>query len=146
MSRNLPWLAELQPEMFAEIDPILAAERGIEDGGWMAIETERAEIEARARVTERMRPLRVDGATSTRSRLPWHWGFGGAARRATAPTTSACCSGDPNVSIQEAKAFVLQRARRPARRRDDAKLAGIRDRQPGVEPDTRPPAEDPGDA
>ena len=24
MSRNLPWLAELQPEMFAEIDPILA--------------------------------------------------------------------------------------------------------------------------
>ena len=26
MSRNLPWLAELQPEMFAEIDPILAAD------------------------------------------------------------------------------------------------------------------------
>ena len=25
MSRNLPWLAELQPEMFAEIDPVLAA-------------------------------------------------------------------------------------------------------------------------
>ena len=61
MSRNLPWLAELQPEMFAEIDPILAKERGIEDGGWMVIETERAEIEARARVTERMRPLRIEG-------------------------------------------------------------------------------------
>ena len=58
MSRTLPWLAELQPEMFAEIDPMLAAERGIEDGGWMVIETERAEIEARARVTARMRPLR----------------------------------------------------------------------------------------
>ena len=26
MSRNLPWLAELQPEMFAEIDPVLAAD------------------------------------------------------------------------------------------------------------------------
>ena len=25
MSRNLPWLDELQPEMFAEIDPVLAA-------------------------------------------------------------------------------------------------------------------------
>ena len=41
MSRNLPWLAELQPEMFAEIDPVLAAERGIEDGGWMTISTAR---------------------------------------------------------------------------------------------------------
>ena len=37
MSRNLPWLAELQPELFAEIDPVLAADRGIEDGGWMVI-------------------------------------------------------------------------------------------------------------
>ncbi|MDQ4025530.1 MAG: molybdopterin-dependent oxidoreductase, partial [Actinomycetota bacterium] len=35
MSRNLPWLAELQPEMFVEINPELARERGIEDGGWM---------------------------------------------------------------------------------------------------------------
>ena len=30
MSRWLPWLDELQPEMFAEIDPVLAAERGID--------------------------------------------------------------------------------------------------------------------
>ena len=35
MSRNLPWLAELQPEMFAEIDPVLAAERGSRTAaGW----------------------------------------------------------------------------------------------------------------
>ena len=57
MSRTLPWLAELQPEMFAEIDPVLAARRGIEDGGWMTIVTERAEIEARALVTDRMRAV-----------------------------------------------------------------------------------------
>ena len=56
MSRTVPWLVELQPEMFAEIDPQLAADRGIEDGGWMTIVTERAEIEARAKVTDRMRP------------------------------------------------------------------------------------------
>ena len=37
MSRNLPWLAELQPEMFVEIDPSWRAERGIEDGDWMTI-------------------------------------------------------------------------------------------------------------
>ncbi len=61
MSRTVPWLVELQPEMFAEIDPQLAADRGIEDGGWMTIVTERAEIEARAKVTDRIRPLRIDG-------------------------------------------------------------------------------------
>ena len=87
MSRNLPWLAELQPEMFAEIDPVLAAERGIEDGGWMTIVTERAEIEARARVTERMRPLRIDGRDVHQVALPWHWGFGGAVDRRRARTT-----------------------------------------------------------
>src|SRR3569833_1304608 len=43
MSRNLPWLAELQPEMFAEIDPEIARERGIVDGGWLVISTPRAE-------------------------------------------------------------------------------------------------------
>jgi anaerobic selenocysteine-containing dehydrogenase len=31
---------------------VLAADRGIEDGGWMTISTERAEIEARALVTD----------------------------------------------------------------------------------------------
>jgi ferredoxin len=61
MSRNLPWLAELQPEMFAEIDPVLAEEAGIENGGWMVIETPRAEIEARAKVTNRVSVLRVNG-------------------------------------------------------------------------------------
>ena len=83
MSRNLPWLAELQPEMFAEIDPELAAEHGIEDGGWMVIETPRAEIEARAQVTERMRPLKVGGRRVHQVALPWHWGSGAPGRRAT---------------------------------------------------------------
>ena len=116
MSRNLPWLAELQPEMFAEIDPILAAERGIEDGGWMVIETERAEIEARARVTERMRPLRIEGRDIHQVALPWHWGFGGASPGDSANDLGALGS-DPNVSIQEAKAFTCNvRAGRRTRR------------------------------
>jgi formate dehydrogenase major subunit len=104
MSRNLPWLAELQPEMFAEIDPVLAAERGIEDGGWMTIATERAEIEARANVTARMRPLRIDGRLVHQLGLPWHWGYSG---RDTGDTANdlGLISGDPNVSIQESKAF-----------------------------------------
>jgi formate dehydrogenase major subunit len=107
MSRNLPWLAELQPEMFAELDPVLARERGIEDGGWMVIETARGEIEARAKVSERMRPLKIDGQLVHQIALPYHWGFSG-------PVTGdsvndlGVLSGDPNVMIQESKAFTCE--------------------------------------
>jgi formate dehydrogenase major subunit len=104
MSRTLPWLGELQPEMFAEIDPVLARERGIEDGGWMTIVTDRAEIEARALVTERMRPLRVDGRPVHQVGLPWHWGYAGGYPGDSTNDLGAL-SGDPNVSIQESKAF-----------------------------------------
>ena len=38
MSRFNSWLNELQPEMFAELSPELAAERGIVHGGWMTIQ------------------------------------------------------------------------------------------------------------
>jgi formate dehydrogenase major subunit len=144
MSRNLPWLAELQPEMFAEIDPIVAAERGIEDGGWMVIETERAEIEARARVTERMRPLRVGGKVLHQIALPWHWGFSGASPGDSTNDLGSLGS-DPNVSIQEDKAFSCNVR---AGRRDGEttqKLAGIR-ADSHAEPDTDAPSEDPGHA
>jgi formate dehydrogenase major subunit len=104
MSRNLPWLAELQPEMFAEIGPEIAAERGIEDGGWMTIVTDRAEIEARAKVTERIRPLVIDGREIHQVALPWHWGFHGAVTGDVANDLIAL-SGDPNVTIEESKAF-----------------------------------------
>jgi len=59
MSRWLSWLSELQPEMFCEVSPELAAERGLKNGGWATIRTARAEIEARVLVTQRLRPLRL---------------------------------------------------------------------------------------
>jgi formate dehydrogenase major subunit len=127
MSRNLPWLAELQPEMFAEIDPLLARDRGIEDGGWMTIETERAEIEARAKVTDRMRPLRVEGRLVHQVALPWHWGFYGASPGDSANDLGAIAA-DPNVSIQESKAFTCNV--RAGRRRGETteKLKGLHTR------------------
>jgi formate dehydrogenase major subunit len=100
----LPWLAELQPEMFCEIDPLLAKERGVEDGDWVTISTERGEIEARARVTDRIRPLKVDGRTVHQVALPWHWGFAGPSTGDAANDLGAIAA-DPNVSIQESKAF-----------------------------------------
>ena len=127
MSRNLPWLAELQPEMFAEIDPVIAAERGIEDGGWMVIETERAEIEARAKVTERIRPLRMGaGRVIHQIALPWHWGFASDSHgvRGDATNDLGALSGDPNTSIQESKAFTCNVRAGRRERPTTSKLAG----------------------
>jgi formate dehydrogenase major subunit len=139
MSRWLPWLAELQPEMFAEIDPVLARERGIEDGGWMTISSPRAEIAVRAKVTDRIKPLRVGGRLVHQVGLPWHWGFAGPSPGAAANDINVL-SGDPNVSIQESKAFVCDvRAGRDAK--GTAVLAGVHDQPPGVGPNHDHPAE-----
>jgi formate dehydrogenase major subunit len=125
MSRNLPWLNELQPEMFVELSPALAAERGIEDGGWLTVETERAAIEARAMVTPRIRPLEVDGRLLHQIALPWHWGYTGRNRGDSANDLGAL-SGDPNVSIQESKAFSCNVRAGRRTRPTTAKLAGRR--------------------
>ena len=54
MSRFNSWLNELQPEMFVELSPELAAERGIVHGGWLTVARRAARIEARAMVTRRL--------------------------------------------------------------------------------------------
>ncbi len=77
MSRFLHYLSELQPEFFCEVSPELAAERGLEHTGWATIVTARAAIEARVLVTERMRPLQVQGRTLHQIGLPYHWGANG---------------------------------------------------------------------
>lgn len=143
MSRTLPWLAELQPRMFAEIDPVLAADRGIEDGGWMTIVTARAEIEAVACVTDRIKPLVVDGRPLHQIALPWHWGWAGLAT-GDSVNDLGVISGDPNVSIQESKAFSCDV--RAGRRRHESteRLAGAAPPRRRLQPDEDDPlAEEP---
>ncbi len=74
MSRTVPYLAELQPEFFCEISPALAAERGLTHGDWATIVTARQAIEGRVLVTERIKPLRVQGRTLHLVGVPYHWG------------------------------------------------------------------------
>ena len=114
MTRTLPHLAELQPELFCELSPELAAEAGIEPGGWVTVSSPRGAIEARALVTARMRPLRIDGRTVHQVGLPFHWGPRGVARGDVVNDLVAM-SQEPNVRIMEAKALVCQVAagRRP---------------------------------
>ncbi len=104
MSRWLSWLSELQPEMFCEVSPDLAAERGLTNGGWATISTARAEIEARVLITERLRPLRLKGRSVHQIGLPYHWGRQGLSVGDSTNDLSALL-GDPNTSIQNSKAM-----------------------------------------
>jgi formate dehydrogenase major subunit len=105
MSRWLPWLAELQPELFAEISPEHAAELGIANTDRIKIHTPRATISAKALVTKRARPYVIGGKTIHYVGLPWHWGYKGIAVGDVVNDLAAMV-GDPNVSIHEAKVFV----------------------------------------
>ncbi len=54
-SRSNPWLAELQQEMFAEINPADANDNGIRDGQWIWLESpEGSKIKIKAMVTPRV--------------------------------------------------------------------------------------------
>jgi formate dehydrogenase major subunit len=114
MSRFLPYLSELQPAFFCEVSPQLAAERGLEHLGWATIITARSAIEARVLVTERIRPLEVQGRTLHQVGLPWHWGPSGYTTGDAANELSHL-SLDPNVHIQEVKAMAcdIRPGRRP---------------------------------
>ncbi len=105
MSRPLAYLAELQPELFCEMSPALAAELGLENGDWATIVTSRTAIEARVLVTERVRPLRIQGRIVHQIGLPYHWGWGsGGLVTGDIVNDLLPIAVDPNVYIQESKA------------------------------------------
>ena len=114
MSRFVARLSELQPEMFCEVSPALAAERGLQHGGWATIFTARSAIEARVLVTDRIRPLRVHGRLIHQVGLPYHWGTSGLVTGDSANDLAGVVL-DPNVHIQEVKAGTcdIRPGRRP---------------------------------
>jgi formate dehydrogenase major subunit len=114
MSRFLPYLAELAPEMYAEVSPELARLRGLTHGEWATIVTERTAIEARVMVTDRMRVHRLDGRDVHTIGLPYHGGDKGLARGDSANDLVTIVL-DQNVHISEFKAATadIQPGRRP---------------------------------
>jgi formate dehydrogenase major subunit len=114
MSRWQPYLAELQPEFFCEVSPELAAERGLRHLDWATIVTARNVVEARVLVTDRMMPLTVQGRRLHQVGLPYHWGPAGYSTGDSANELTSM-SLDPNVHIQEVKAFAcdIRPGRRP---------------------------------
>ena len=106
MTRSLPWLAQLQPELFIEISPELAAEKGIENLDWVRVTSPRGQIRAKALVTGRVRPFTIDGKLVHHIGLPWHWGYMGISVGDVVNDLTSLVA-DPNVSMHEGKALMF---------------------------------------
>ena len=123
MTRYVPWLAELQPSAFCEIDPQLAVEKGIKSGDWVTLSTALGEIEVRALVSGRMRPLRLGKGQRVHTiGVPYNFGNMVALARGDSVGTLIPISLDPNVSIHESKSLTcnIRPGRRPPHHRDAA--------------------------
>lgn len=115
-TRSNPWLAELQQDMFIEINPSDARDRGIQDGGWVWVTgaENSAKAKVKALVTERVGKGVVW--------MPFHFGgwFGGKDLRSNYPqgtdpyvlgesaNTITTYGYDPATGMQEPKVTLCQ--------------------------------------
>ena len=102
-TRNVPNLLEAEPQLYVEMSPELAKEKGIANGDGVIVESARGKVEAIAMVTVRIRPFKVMGKTVHLIGMPFAYGWttpkcGDSTNRLT---IVAC---DPNTTIPEAKA------------------------------------------
>jgi len=105
LTRHLPWLAELVPDMFVELSVELAREKGIENGEEIIVSTTRGDIKALACVTKRIKPFIVDGKTVHQIGMLWQFGFKGYATGDIANRLTPHI-GDANTMIPEYKAWL----------------------------------------
>jgi formate dehydrogenase major subunit len=115
-TRTNPWLAELQQDMFIEISPADANDRGIKDGGWVWVTG--AENNAKAK----MKALVTERVGKGVAWMPFHFGgwFEGADMRANYPkgtdpyvlgesaNTITSYGYDPATGMQEPKVTLCQ--------------------------------------
>ena len=71
LTRNLPWQAQLFPEMFVEISPSLAKAKNMKAGDWVKVSSVRGSVLARAMVTNRVAPFPLRHCREWR--IPWRW-------------------------------------------------------------------------
>jgi formate dehydrogenase major subunit len=106
MTRNSPWLLEMQPQQFVEMSPQLAKERNIANGDKVKVVSVRGQVDAVAIVTTRLMPFRIGDSTVHQVGLPWCFGWttpnAGDTSNLLTPTV-----GDANTMIPETKAFMV---------------------------------------
>jgi formate dehydrogenase major subunit len=109
MTRHLPWLLEMQPQMFVEMSKELGAEKGIKSGDKVAVTSARGEVFCVAIVTDRFKSFRIMDTTVHQVGMPWCFGWqhpadgsGGDSANLLVPFM-----GDPGALIPESKAFMV---------------------------------------
>ncbi len=99
--------AIVQPQQFVEIGVELAAAKGIRNGDWVKVSSNRGFIKAVAVVTPRIPQLMVDGKKVDTVGLPNHWGFVGLAKPGYLVNTLTPFVGDANTQTPEFKSFTV---------------------------------------
>ncbi len=106
MTRNTPWLLELQPRLFIELSPELAKEKGIKNGDMVEVSSIRGAVEAVAMVTQRFKPFTIGDQVVHEVGMPYCYGWQtpnvGDSVNLLTPTV-----GDANTMIPETKAFMV---------------------------------------
>ena len=105
MTRNLPWLAELVPDVFVELSNDLAAQKKINNGDRVVVETARGKMEAYALLSNRFEPFYIHEKAVHQIGIIWHFGYSGLAKGYSANILTANI-GDANTMIPEYKAFL----------------------------------------
>jgi formate dehydrogenase major subunit len=112
-TKNNPMNVQLIPEPFVEIPVELAANLGIKGGDRVRVTSARASYEARAMVTQRIRPMTIDGRKMYQIGIPIHYGYRGiqedAGRTSRSLTNSLSpATTDPNSYTPEFKGFLVK--------------------------------------
>ncbi len=105
MTRNLPWLVEMMPNMYVELGEDLAGSLGIENGDKVMVSSARGEIEAVAVVTRRFKQMTVDGKVVHHIGVLNHWGYSGMSKGDSGNILTPHV-GDANTTIPEFKTFL----------------------------------------
>ena len=110
MTRWVPWLNELQPEMWVEMSEELADEKNIANGEHVRVKSIRGEVQAVAIVTKRFKPFTIMGQKVHQVGVPWCFGWVAPKPDNTRITNGNLLTpnvGDPNTRIPESKAFMV---------------------------------------
>jgi len=112
-TKNNQMNVQLIPEPFVEIPVELAASLNIKGGDKVKVSSARATYMAKAMVTQRIRPMMIDGKKMYQIGIPIHYGFRGiqedAGRTARDLTNSLSPTAtDPNAYTPEFKGFLVK--------------------------------------
>lgn len=105
LSRNNPWLSELDSEPYVILNAFDAGANGIADGDTVAIQTLRGTVQMKARVG--VGPQSTQNVKQGVVWMPWHWGSQGLSTGASA--NEVCIDAlDKTALIPESKACICR--------------------------------------